>query len=158
MAAQEPAVGEEPVDADRTARVQLVGADADLGAETVAVPVGKTCTRVVVDAGRVDLGDELLGGLDVGVTIASVCFEPFAAMWASAASIPATCLTAMMLAPNSNPKSPSAAALTAGARARVAASPRISTPALVSAAMQASSAAPAAASHSSVSVALQAAG
>ena len=62
VAAQQPAVGQQALDADGAARVQLVGADADLGAQAVAVAVGEAGAGVVEDAGGVDLGEEALGG------------------------------------------------------------------------------------------------
>src|SRR5262249_4473969 len=68
-AAQQPAIRQQPFDADGPERVQLVGADADLRAQAVAIAVGEARARVVEDAGRVALGHEairrcLLGGDD----------------------------------------------------------------------------------------------
>ena len=62
VAAQQPAIGQQPLDTDRTARVQLVGADADLGAQAVAEAVGEAIAGVVEDAAGVDRGQEPLGG------------------------------------------------------------------------------------------------
>jgi hypothetical protein len=48
-------------EADRSARVQLVGGDADLGAEAVLVAVGEARRGVPHHRGRVDLAQEALG-------------------------------------------------------------------------------------------------
>src|SRR3569832_410681 len=58
MAAQQPPVGQQADDADGTARVQLVGADADLRALAVAVTVGEPRAGVVILAGGIDRGEE----------------------------------------------------------------------------------------------------
>lgn len=54
-------VDHEALKPDGAARVDLVGADADLGAEAVAHAVGHAGGRVPVDAGGVDAGHEALG-------------------------------------------------------------------------------------------------
>src|SRR5260221_11561005 len=64
---EEPAVGEEAVDPDRAARVKLLRADPDLGAEAEAEAVREARARVVKDARGVDLGHEALRrGIVVG--------------------------------------------------------------------------------------------
>src|SRR5262245_59683488 len=60
LAAQQPAVGEQPFDADGAAGVQLASADPDLGPEAVAVAVGEATRGVVVHAGGVDRAEEAL--------------------------------------------------------------------------------------------------
>src|SRR3569832_2573175 len=57
MAAQQPPVGQQAVAADGTARVQLVGADAALRAQAVAVTVGEPRAGVVIHAGGIDRGE-----------------------------------------------------------------------------------------------------
>ncbi|CRK28412.1 hypothetical protein BN1708_004638 [Verticillium longisporum] len=66
VAAQLVLVDHEALEADGPAGVDLVGADADLGAEAVAHAVGHARRRVPVAAGRVDGGHEALGGVGVG--------------------------------------------------------------------------------------------
>ena len=55
-------VGDDAVQADRAAGVQLAGADANLGTEAVAEAVGEAGGTVVEDVGGVDLGEEARGG------------------------------------------------------------------------------------------------
>ena len=61
-AAQDPLVGREALEPDRPARVELAGRDADLGAEAEAEAVGEARGAVPEDVGRVDGGEEALGG------------------------------------------------------------------------------------------------
>ena len=145
VAAQQPAIGEQPLDADRAARVQLVGADADLGAEAVADSRRRTgCWRCGRRRRRRPRPGSARPRRASAVTIASVWREPWRV---DVAPAPRPCrrpaCTARTCAPNSWPKSPSVAGFMLGWRARVAAQPRSSTPAAVSAATHASSAAPA---------------
>ena len=49
------------LEADRAARVQLAGGDADLGAEAELAAIGELGRGVVQDDGAVDLGEEALG-------------------------------------------------------------------------------------------------
>src|SRR5689334_1226094 len=65
-AGDDPLVGGEVVRAHRPAGVELVGADADFGAQAVLAAVGEARARVDHDAGAVDAGGELLDGEGVG--------------------------------------------------------------------------------------------
>ena len=70
-------VDEKALDADRTARVRLVCADADLGAEAVAEAIGKAGRGIPIDAGGIDFVQEALCGLCIlPSTMASVCADP----------------------------------------------------------------------------------
>lgn len=55
-------VGDDAIEAHGTARVELAGADADLGAEAVAKAIGEARGAVVEDVGGVDFGEEARGG------------------------------------------------------------------------------------------------
>ena len=55
VAAHEPLVGGQRLKAHGAARVQLLRADADLGAQAKLAAVGELCRRVHVDGGRVYL-------------------------------------------------------------------------------------------------------
>src|SRR3954471_17698909 len=60
VAQDDPLEGREALDADRPAGVELVGADADLGAQPVFETVGKARAGVDHHAGRVHLAQEAL--------------------------------------------------------------------------------------------------
>ena len=65
--------GGELFDADRAARMQAAGGDADLRAETEFAAIGELRRRVVKHDRGIDFAQELFGGgLDRSVMIASV--------------------------------------------------------------------------------------
>src|SRR3954463_2387623 len=66
VAGDDPLVGGEVGGAHGAAGVELVGGDAEFGAQAVFTAVGETRRGVDHDAGAVDVGDKLVGGAGVG--------------------------------------------------------------------------------------------
>ena len=112
------------LDADRPARMHPAGGDADLGAEAELAAIGELGRGVVQHDGRIDLGQEALGGRRV------VGDDRIGVMGAVRLDMvdgrvePSTTRTEMMASRYSVRQSSSVAAVTRGSAAWTASSPR----------------------------------
>ena len=128
VAADDVLVGGQVGGAHGAAGVELVGADADLGAQAVLAAVGEAGRGVDHHAGGIDGGDEAVGRGHAGVRMASVWCEPYSLMWSMASSSESTTFTATIRSRYSVYQSSSVAGLAAANSCRVRSQPRISTP------------------------------